>query len=256
MATDKQRLLDVWIVDLNQVYRDVPYNVVTDWLGQGRLLGEDRVRLAGKPWHSIAKVPAFGPFLPRAEPLRADDQAEALEPVELGLDWKKPEQGDDEDVDMIPLIDISLVLLIFFMMTASVSSGMLSLINTPAARHQLGSVSKDAYWVGIEPKSRSGTEIKGADGKPLPWLSLGMDKKEIVAPTVDPESMLDALEKAVGEVSGEVRIRLRADQGLPIEIIREVTMHLQGREQEINRGRPADRRVVFAISGEVSDPGE
>src|SRR5882672_7971129 len=131
MSDGKQRLLDVWILEINTVYRQVPFAVVTDWLQQGRLLADDCVRLAGsKKWHAIKAVPALGPYLPRVEPQRAEDQAEALEPVELGLDWHRPGEEEDDDVDMIPLIDISLVLLIFFMMTASVGGEMLSSITT------------------------------------------------------------------------------------------------------------------------------
>src|SRR4051812_41356317 len=134
---DKKRLLDVWILEVNMVYREVPFAVVTDWLQQGRLLAEDKVRLAGgKTWHLLENVPAFAPYLPKPEPLAVLDQAEALEPVDLGFVPTRRLEDDDEDVDMIPLIDISLVLLIFFMMTATVSSGFLSTINTPGAKHQ------------------------------------------------------------------------------------------------------------------------
>src|SRR5437764_14856943 len=106
-----ERILDVWLVDSKEVYSAVPFTVVTDWLQQGRLLAEDRVRLAGnKKWHPLSAVPAFAPYLPKEEPLAAGDQAEALEPVELGLDFHRPQEDEDEDVDMIPLIDISLVL--------------------------------------------------------------------------------------------------------------------------------------------------
>src|SRR4051812_8473605 len=110
MAAAKQRLLDVWILETNTVYREVPFVVVTDWLQQGRLLREDCVRLAGsKKWHAIQAVPALGPYLPRVEAQRAEDKAEALEPVELGFEAHRgPGEEDDEDVDMIPLIDISL----------------------------------------------------------------------------------------------------------------------------------------------------
>src|SRR5687767_5453007 len=105
MADKKQRLLDVWLVETNAVYRGVPFAVVTDWLQQGRLIAEDCVRLAGsQKWHDIRKVPALTPYLPRAEPHRADDAAEALEPVELGLEAGRTVEEEDEDVDMIPLI--------------------------------------------------------------------------------------------------------------------------------------------------------
>src|SRR5262249_42493031 len=47
------------------------------------------------------------------------------------FDWKKPADDGDEDVDMIPLIDISLVLLIFFMMTTAIAA--ISRISVPDA---------------------------------------------------------------------------------------------------------------------------
>ena len=74
---DKKRLLDVWILEINRVYREVPFAVVTDWLQQGRLLPDDKVRQAGgKTWHLIGGVPAFAPYLPLAEPLAVEDKAD------------------------------------------------------------------------------------------------------------------------------------------------------------------------------------
>src|SRR5262245_52858539 len=144
-----QRLLDVWIIDTNTVYKEVPFNVVTDWLQQGRLLTEDRIRLAGgKKWLPLIEVAAFAPYLPRPEAHTAEDAAEALEPVELDVDWPKRTDEEDDDVDMIPLIDISLVLLIFFMMTASVSSGLISPIQTPPAKIRTAEIAKNEFWVG------------------------------------------------------------------------------------------------------------
>src|SRR4051812_40711489 len=98
---DKKRLLDVWIVEQNTVYRDVPFAVVTDWLMQGRLLPSDQVRLAGaRTWHALTKVPAFAPYLPQAIPAGVGDQAEALEPVELSFELPSRAEEEDDDVDM------------------------------------------------------------------------------------------------------------------------------------------------------------
>src|SRR5712692_2739605 len=128
---EKRRFIDVWIVETNTVYKEVPYTVVADWVQQGRLLENDKLRPSGTAdWFSVGEMPAFAAYLPKAEPFRAEDQAEALERVEVDFAWK-PRRGDDEDdPDMIPLIDVSLVLLIFFMMTATVSAGA-GLVPTP-----------------------------------------------------------------------------------------------------------------------------
>ncbi len=252
---DKQRALDVWIVEVNTVYREVPFAVVTDWLQQGRLLAEDRVRPAGsKTWYPLEKVPAFAPYMPQAEPLRVEDQAEALEPVDLGISVQRRLEAEDEDVDMIPLIDISLVLLIFFMMTASVSSGFLSTINTPGAKHQLATITTESLWIGIDTKSRGGNVEKGADGKALPWYSFGRDMNELLAPTTQAGDVLGAVEKAVGSGQGEVKVRLRADRNLPIETIKGITFDLQNLEYRLNRGREPGQRLQLIVTGEVSEP--
>src|SRR5436190_16318150 len=116
---EKRQYLDVWIVESETVYREVPYTVATDWIQEGRLLEDDMLRVSGTTeWSRLATLPAFQAFLPKSEPLRAQDQAEALESVRLDFAWKPQRDEEDDDVDMIPLIDVSLVLLIFFMMTA------------------------------------------------------------------------------------------------------------------------------------------
>lgn len=256
----KQRQLDVWILEIDTVYREVPFTVVTDWIQQGRLLADDCVRMAGsKKWHAISAVGALGPYLPRPEPQRADDRAEALEPVDMGLDWKRPGEEDDEDVDMIPLIDISLVLLIFFMMTASVSSGTMSSIATPSAQHQLAQITKDTFWVGIDSKSAAGAVEKDGNGRPVPWFSYGNDSskkesKKPLTPTLNLREVLEALTADLKDApSGEVKVRLRADKDLPIEIIKDTTLALQDLETQLNRSRGA-AKLTLTFLGEVSEP--
>jgi len=243
-----ERILDIWIVDLKKVYTGVPFTVVTDWLQQGRLLKSDRVRLAGKEkWHPIEKVPALAPYLPKTQPLAVEDHAAALEPIELGLDSPRTIEGEDDDVDMIPLIDVSLVLLIFFMMTAAVSSGVFSSIATPEAKHQLASISGDMLWIGIEKK----------EGKTLYSLARDSERqKYLVDPTDNDEAIVEALAKELQDAQGEIKIRLRAEKSLPIETIKDATLGIQTLEANLNRGREASKRLQLVILGEVSEPSK
>src|SRR5271165_6313377 len=127
---------DIWLVQTNTVYRDVPFTVVADWAQQGRILEEDQVRQSGtQGWipigeHSTLRAYlTLAPYSVQGLPEAAadasgkapvDNVAKALEPIQLDISWKRPGDGEeDDDVDMIPLIDVSLVLLIFFMMTAT-----------------------------------------------------------------------------------------------------------------------------------------
>ena len=153
MPTPKKFFFDVWLVQGNMVYRSVPYEVVTDWIQQQRLLADDHIRPTGtEEWFVLGKVPAFSGFLPQPESLRTDAQAEALEPMETGFAWGHKGEEEEADPDMIPLIDISLVLLIFFMMTsavAAVGSG----IRVPAAKGldpELVDSKTEMIWVGID----------------------------------------------------------------------------------------------------------
>jgi biopolymer transport protein ExbD len=248
MAKPANRVLDVWIVETQAVYTEVPFAVVADWLQQGRLLADDRVRLAGNTtWHLVSKVPALAPYLPQAEPLDTASAAEALEPVELGWNWKPSEETEDEDVDMIPLIDISLVLLIFFMMTATINSGVLTPIQTPETKYPEGVLAADQYWIGVDSKGPK----KSGGG---PWYSLGHDKQEIAPPTDNFADLLGTVTTKFATLSGEVRIRVRADRALPIETVTGLIQELRELQFRLNQGRPAGMGPIsFVLLGEVSE---
>jgi biopolymer transport protein ExbD len=266
---EKKRLLDVWIVESNTVYREVPYTVVTDWVQQGRLLADDRVRPAGDGnWQVLGKVKSLAAYLPKVEPQRVEDQAEALEPVEIDFGWKRPTEDDDEEVDMIPLIDVSLVLLIFFMMTTSVqlASDVLARdIDTPAAKHQLNVIDKEMYWVEVDrKKGPKGQILKDDKGNDTLVYGLGQDVERFVpADKTEPltdrlELVLNGLASRLAKTSGNVRVRIRADQTIPIEHVRDLTVALQGLEGRLNqqRGQGGPGRITLTIMGEVSAPPE
>jgi biopolymer transport protein ExbD len=244
---EKRRALDVLLVETRKLYRGVPYTVVTDWIQQGRLLGEDQVRAAeGTPWHRLDAVPALAAFLPRPEPTRVEDRAEALEPVEVEFSWRRPVGEDEGDVDMIPLIDISLVLLIFFMMSAAVGAGVFSPIATPPAQHQLLKLSEGMYWIGVDAKD---AEKKGA-----PVYSFGTDKEQKVEPTADVAKVKSAFKSELEKLRGPVKARIRADRNLPYQVIQAVIVDLQAVEDAVNRGREKAGKVKLELSAEVSEP--
>ncbi len=128
---------DVWFTKADQVYKGVPFPVVAGWVEQGRVTATDKVRSAGTndAWQKIGDHPLLGDYLggvsraaqPDVGPALAIEALEAPEPEFLGHHGKEEE---DDEVDMIPLIDVSLVLLVFFMMTTAISS--LSPIDVPA----------------------------------------------------------------------------------------------------------------------------
>jgi hypothetical protein len=284
---EKKGFVDIWVVETNVIYRDVPYTVVTDWIQQGRLLAEDKVRPSGlEEWQRLAEAAAFQVYFPKPEPERADDPAEALAPVEPEFAWKASSSEEDDDVDMIPLIDVSLVLLIFFMMTAAVSSGVLSPISTPPAKYELETVPADMYWVGIDIQSPSGKVEKDSNGWPVLWYSMGkgdghfnlltefqlqeddlrgVDEAELKGlPEKAKQALIDKkgglaqvrkkFLKELEDVTGEVRVRVRAHKSIDIEIVQQLVSKLHQVQVEVNPPPPAARKVSINISGEVSSP--
>lgn len=217
MAEKKYKNFDVWIVETSTVYRDVPYTVISDWAQQGRLLADDRVRPSGtEKWRTLGEIPAFAAFLPRAEPNRAEDEAEALEPVQLDFQWHSQRGEADDDVDMIPLIDVSLVLLIFFMMTATVAA--IGDINTPEAEHLLLSINPEMYWIGVVPGQTA------PDGSPTYTYSLGKGEATTIARFPNQANQAELVNRLTEVLQGEkqpVSIRVRGDHRIPCEVVTE-----------------------------------
>ncbi len=211
----KRRFLDVWIVESDTVYREVPYNIVVDWVGQGRLVESDMLRWSGQAdWFPLGGTPAFAAYLPRSEPTRADDQAEALERVHVDFAWTGRPPDDDEDVDMIPLIDVSLVLLIFFMMAASVG-GALAYFNPPTAAHaEQGS--RD-LWVGIK---------ADANGDPAEYY-LGKGDNKVLAKTPDWDQFVEDLNEQLEANPDVFQVTLMSDDSLKFQSVARMLVELE-----------------------------
>lgn len=147
---------DVWFVKADTVYRGVPPGVVTDWALQGRVAADDRVRPAGveSAWQRVGDHPLLSDFLFRKGETTAEsaDYAEQLQKVEMDVSPRKRAEDDDDDPDMIPLIDISLVLLVFFMMTTAVAA--LSPVEVPDMKHAAElTEDDDAFAVHIDKRA-------------------------------------------------------------------------------------------------------
>lgn len=236
----KNQTFDVWVVENNTVYRGVPFTVVTDWVQQGRLLDDDRLRPSGDgPWTRLAEMSSLAPYVPRAEPHRAEDRAEALEPVQMGFAWKSGRGEADEDVDMIPLIDVSLVLLVFFMMTTAVG-GAAALIDTPKAEYQLLTAEPRSWWVGITQDEQGTPQYSFGEGDGPPKTEPGKSGPP------DAQTTVAQLSAALQD-SGPVSVRIRADRRVPIDLVREMTRLLEALRVQ---GK------VTNIMGEVSEKGQ
>ncbi len=148
---------DVWFLSADQIYRGVPYQVLAGWVEQGRVAGQDRVRTSGSnDWVDVSAHDLLADYLLPVE-VRASAQPNTGSPETTAmvgeLDVPEPsilrQEAEDDDVDMIPLIDVSLVLLIFFILTSAVST--LSPIDVPGVKSGMDfSDDKDAITIQID----------------------------------------------------------------------------------------------------------
>jgi biopolymer transport protein ExbD len=231
----KGETFDVWILQTNSVYRGVPFTVVADWAQQGRLLEDDQVRPTGTAgWLPIADHSTLRAYLPPPAPYKVqglpeekaakdgaakvEDVAKALEPIQLDIPWKRHgDSAEDDDVDMIPLIDVSLVLLIFFMMTATVT-GAGSLIRTPLASYG-SEITSDPkmLWIGVDLR---------ADNEP--FFSVGQGTQP-----ADEQDRDLAFDGVIGRVDEKLRsegaldVRIRAHEETPLGVINRLRAALE-----------------------------
>ncbi len=221
MSDQPKRFFDVWFLQANNVVKEVPFHVVSDWVQQGRAVADDRVKPSGTAdWYSLGQVNAFQPYFPKPEPIL--DAAAAMGPVEMEFDWKKSGDDEDEDVDMIPLIDISLVLLIFFMMTTTVAS--LSRIEVPDAGN------------GVTIETNPGViriDIDIRDNQRIYAIGLGT-----LAPAAEDDNLtsdvavFERLDARLRQVTDPPKVRIAAHGGVEFKYVEDLVVGLQRRRDK------------------------
>jgi biopolymer transport protein ExbD len=218
--TNPQRFFDLWIVETNTVYKEVPYTVVAEWLQQGRLLDSDQIKPSGTAnWFPLGESPDFRPYRLVPEPTRPEDPAEALSPVEIGFRYQRPAEEEDEDVDMIPLIDVSLVLLVFFMLTAA-SIATASYVDTPRVEHGEQVNHPEALRIDIR-----------LDPEGTPLYSLGVGDRPTEPDETDLqtlEAILERLKVRLERNTQRVELIINAERNVKASLTRDLILRLRG----------------------------
>jgi biopolymer transport protein ExbD len=217
--SDQKQFFDVWFVQTNTVYKEVPFTVVTDWVQQARLNVDDMIKPAGAPnWFKVGGLPMFQAFVPQPAPAaEVGDVAEALEPVEMDVGWKKTHSDEDDDVDMIPLIDISLVLLIFFMMTTTVAA--ISRINVPDMIN--------ATTIETNPGVLRIDIDKGPNGTPIYSVARGTEPpREEDDQLGDIQSLSIRIDEVLKQAQVPPEVRIAAHQELSYEVVETIMQKL------------------------------
>ncbi|MCE9567616.1 MAG: biopolymer transporter ExbD [Planctomycetes bacterium] len=237
------KAFDVWFVTANTVYKGVPYHVVADWTQQGRLGASDMVRPAGTTvaWGKVEDQEGLDDYLPKPSGARSvpagvlagletvhvgevvtEGQLEdAGEPVELPEPEPlpgKPRIEEDDEVDMIPLIDISMVLLVFFIIIRA--AGALAPVDVPEMKYA-GELSADPQAITINiDKADEFTVVYSVRKGQTP----AREKHDKLS---TPEDAIKALKDLLAETNGEPpEVRIACRKELPNDRVTELQLDL------------------------------
>lgn len=251
---------DVWFITANTVYKGVPYQVTADWVQQGRLAPTDRIRPRGaEQWITVQDYPLLADYLPQPmtfPTVPVGDQessrssaagmpavsagsgivatphhisAEGMIPRDVEELFERSEAplfrrtDDDEEVDMVPLIDISMVLLVFFIMIRA--TGALAPVDVPEMRYA-GTLAADpeAVTIVIDKYDEERVYYAVRHGKNAPKPSHDL------LPTY--EAALRALDEILATVSRPPEVRVACHKDLPYERIVELQPELEARHKK------------------------
>jgi biopolymer transport protein ExbD len=258
------KAFDVWFVAANTVYKAVPYNVVADWTQQGRLAAADMVRPSGteQAWERVSDYELLADYLPRPSGAKAapaqtagegavarvatpagtavitERTAAAEEPVELPEPEAAPPPSrfeEDDEVDMIPLIDISMVLLVFFIIVSA--TGALSPVDVPDMRYA-GEFSADAEAVTINIEKASETDVFYS----VRVGQLAPKPEHSRLPT--PEAAMAALDSVLSGLTRPPVVRVACEKDLPSERVLELARELKKR---------MDRHLINSFEATVNE---
>ncbi len=218
---------DVWFVTANTVYKGVPFSVVADWVQEGRLTSTDQLRSASSTdaWRRVEEFTFFADYLPRPmvmaattpEPTESSD-VEPDEMPELDHRPRRRRDDSDDDVDMIPLIDISMVLLVFFIMMRA--TGALSPVDVPDMQYA-GELSSDpnAITLAIEKKDETTVVYSLRVGEQPPLAS--------DANLTSQRETLERLKEMVAKMESPPEVRVACAKDLPSQRVFELIPDLK-----------------------------
>ncbi|MCS6865138.1 MAG: biopolymer transporter ExbD [Gemmataceae bacterium] len=248
MPRKPPKVLDVWLVASNTVYKSVPYHVVADWTQQGRLAGTDRVRPAGgsaAEWELVRDHPFLADYLPRpsgvtlsrsvapsapaARPLGAaatPSVATSIETTKTSVvELPEPESSpairrfeEDDEVDMIPLIDISMVLLVFFIMIQA--AGALAPVDVPEM-HFAGELTADPNAITITIEKTPTDDIRYAIRVGNSPPQSGQDELR------SPGEVLNVLNSVLSDYTTPPEVRIACHKDLPRKWVYELRRDLE-----------------------------
>lgn len=160
---------------------------VRDGIAAGRWEPDDEVRALGGDWQSLESHPEFADAVAEAEPPPHDVE-------------------DDTRLDMNPLIDVCLVLLIFFILTTTYETmrkvldmpGATQAKATPGVRRTREDMKKSVVW--IEIRSKNGSPIVTIENQPVTMDQIGPMLERLTKSTGKRQALVDAQEVEWGTV--------------------------------------------------------
>jgi len=117
--------------DSGKIYKGLPLATLKTWILEVRIDADDYVTNATlKKWVRVSKIEELTPFF-APESLGTD----VISSEDLNLGWHRQGENQELEIDMTPMIDVTFLLLIFFMVTATFAIHEVKSIKNPQAKH-------------------------------------------------------------------------------------------------------------------------
>lgn len=137
-----EQAYDLKVVALNREYLGLPLSTLMQWAMEGRIAPTDLVRPSGsETWQVVTDVREIAhimPYGPVREPSLMHEQVpeQAADEAATWTVRRPRRRGEEIDLDMTPMIDVTFQLLIFFMLTNALVNA--SPVDLPRAEHGVG----------------------------------------------------------------------------------------------------------------------
>jgi biopolymer transport protein ExbD len=178
----------LWTVkkkDSNKLYSNIPFLTLKAWILEARVSPHDLVTNPDiAKWIEAGKISEFAPFF-------APDSfgTDVVSSQDMGLPWQT-EAEEDVDFDITPMIDVTFLLLTFFLATATFAIHEIKNISIPKAFHtqQYKQIEKVSISIAKDRKIYIGRDEVSME-------NLKMRLKEIVSKTLQQDIVLSADDK-------------------------------------------------------------
>lgn len=118
--------------DSKKVYKNLPFSTIKVWILEARIEPQDYVTNAQlQKWVKVSSLKSLQSYF-------SSNTSDVISSRDVRFAWSNSDEEEGVDIDLTPMIDVTFLLLIFFMVTATFAVHEVMGIKVPKAKHTQG----------------------------------------------------------------------------------------------------------------------